>query len=126
MSGAIGSAPAELVRAKLKGVKETASGWVALCPAHNDANPSLSLSVAENGDALLHCHRGCPASAIVEKLGLAMSDLFAHPRESGRAGPDPRNRARLVRSYDYRDADGTVLFQTCRFEPKTFRQRRPE
>jgi len=35
-------------------------------------------------------------------------------------------KAREVCAYDYRDEDGTLLFQVVRFEPKTFRQRRPD
>ena len=31
-----------------------------------------------------------------------------------------------MQAYDYLDAEGTLLFQVCRFEPKNFRQRRPD
>ena len=34
--------------------------------------------------------------------------------------------ARIAATYDYPDADGQVLFQVVRMEPKTFRQRRPD
>ena len=33
---------------------------------------------------------------------------------------------RIVATYDYRDADNNLLFQVVRFEPTTFRQRRPD
>jgi len=32
----------------------------------------------------------------------------------------------LVKSYDYTDAEGNLLFQVCRFDPKGFEQRRPD
>jgi RecA-family ATPase len=32
----------------------------------------------------------------------------------------------LVKGYDYTDADGALLYQVCRFDPKDFRQRRPD
>lgn len=32
--------------------------------------------------------------------------------------------SKLVKTYDYTDEDGTVLYQACRYEPKSFRQRR--
>ena len=32
---------------------------------------------------------------------------------------------RLVKAYDYTDADGKLIFQVCRYDPKTFKQRRP-
>ena len=38
----------------------------------------------------------------------------------------PHRIARIVATYDYRDEQGVVLFQVCRFEPKHFRQRRPD
>src|SRR5262249_46390852 len=33
-------------------------------------------------------------------------------------------RAKLTIAYDYRDEQGKLLYQVCRFEPKDFRQRR--
>jgi hypothetical protein len=32
----------------------------------------------------------------------------------------------IVKTYDYTDSDGTLLYQVCRLEPKNFRQRRPD
>jgi len=39
---------------------------------------------------------------------------------------EPAPKARVVARYDYVDENGEVLFQVCRFEPKTFKQRRPD
>ena len=50
-------------------------------------------------------------------------------RERGLAdAPQPRqtDRRRIVATYDYSDEAGALLFQVCRFEPKDFRQRRPD
>ena len=33
---------------------------------------------------------------------------------------------RVVKTYDYTDVHGALLFQVVRFEPKDFRQRRPD
>jgi hypothetical protein len=35
-------------------------------------------------------------------------------------------RAKITQTYDYVDEAGELLFQVCRFEPKDFRQRRPD
>lgn len=35
------------------------SQWKALCPAHNDRNPSLSVGVGRGNRILLSCHAGC-------------------------------------------------------------------
>lgn len=37
-----------------------------------------------------------------------------------------KSRGRIVKTYDYRTENGELLFQVCRFEPKDFRQRRPD
>lgn len=44
------------------------------------------------------------------------------------AGPPPgrQRELRVAAVYDYRDAAERLLFQVVRFEPKTFRQRRPD
>jgi hypothetical protein len=38
----------------------------------------------------------------------------------------PRTQGKIVRLYNYTDANGTLLYQNVRFEPKSFRQRRPD
>jgi hypothetical protein len=48
------------------------------------------------------------------------------PFEDRAADKDPPPKAQLVATYDYIDENGEVLFQVCRFSPKTFRQRRPD
>ena len=37
-----------------------------------------------------------------------------------------RGPGRIVKTYDYRDEHGGLLFQVVRMEPKTFRQRVPK
>jgi RecA-family ATPase len=34
-------------------------------------------------------------------------------------------QGKIVKTYNYTDANGTLLYQVCRLEPKSFRQRRP-
>lgn len=44
----------------LKKVKQLKGGqYVAVCPAHKDTKPSLSVKEAENGKVLVFCHAGC-------------------------------------------------------------------
>jgi len=93
--------------------------WSARCPAHDDRRPSLSVGLGEGGRILLHCHAGCSPEQIVESLGLEVRDLFTDSR-------CPQLPRRIVAAYDYCDRDGRLLFQTVRFEPKRFGQRRPD
>lgn len=50
---------AEALAKRLNGsrarTKSTKKGWMALCPNHNDKNPSLSVSETQNGRILLNC-----------------------------------------------------------------------
>ena len=46
------------------------------------------------------------------------------PGKGGVNGQRPK-QSKIAETYDYRGADGTLRFQTVRFEPKDFRQRRP-
>jgi 5S rRNA maturation endonuclease (ribonuclease M5) len=43
-----------------------------------------------------------------------------------RNGERRRERGKIIATYDYTDEQGTFLFQVCRFEPKDFRQRKPD
>lgn len=47
----------------------------AQCPAHDDTNPSLSIS-RRPGKAVLYCHAGCDNRSVLDALGLTMRDLF--------------------------------------------------
>ena len=70
------------------GVRETepSSKWSAFCPAHPDKRKqSLSVTEGADGRALVYCHKGCKAEAIVAAIGLTVADLFtrsAHSRKS--------------------------------------------
>lgn len=52
-----------------------------------------------------------------------MADLFRPSKGQSHA---PACRGRIVAKYAYRDERGVVLFEVVRFEPKNFRQRRPD
>lgn len=59
-----------------KATKSTGSGYMALCPNHDDKNPSLSVREAQNGKIFLHCfaptctHKPSVYDAVERKLGL--------------------------------------------------------
>jgi hypothetical protein len=68
--------PVEKILARLESVGASNGSWKALCPAHDDTEPSLSVSEGDDGRALLKCFAGCKNSEIVAQIGLDMSDLF--------------------------------------------------
>ena len=52
--------------------RRSGAGWTAKCPAHEDKNPSLSIT-EKDGRLLVHCFSGCPQTDVIEalrKLGL--------------------------------------------------------
>lgn len=112
---------------RLKGVNETANGWEARCPCRNDDdNPSLSISEdARTGNILVTCHRGSPCTSkeICESVGLTQASLFPPQKRT-------KEKLDLVKTYDYNDENGTLLFQKLRYVDsggkKTFRQRKPD
>jgi putative DNA primase/helicase len=107
---------------RLDGVRKTASGWSAKCPAHADQNASLSIDPGDNGGLLLHCHAGCATEAVVQALGMKMADLM--PAE-GVGQNEQQLRRRIIAQYPYRDENGKLLFEAVRYSPKDFKQRKP-
>lgn len=105
---------------RLDKVKQSGDRWMACCPAHDDSTPSLSVGRRTNGDpgAVVKCFAGCDADAIVRAVGLTPADLFD--------APPARTERRIVAAYSYVDEVGEVLFQAVRYDPKGFRQRRPD
>lgn len=101
-----------------------------VCPFHDDQNPSFNFN-ADTGEYFCH---GCGKKGGAFHFYAKLKDLDTRrdfPKIlKGIAGdfgiPLEDNPARLVCSYNYTDIDGTLLFQVCRYEPKTFKQRRPD
>jgi hypothetical protein len=97
----------------LTNVRRSGAGHTARCPAHEDAHNSLSISEAADGKPLLFCHAGCDFESIIRAM---------FPKSNGNGSAAER---RVVASYNYTDEKGHLLFQTLRYEPKGFSQRRP-
>jgi hypothetical protein len=68
--------PLERVLSQLTNLKPVGRGWLATCPVHDDQEPSLSVSEADDGKVLIKCFAGCPTEAVLDRLGLSFADLF--------------------------------------------------
>jgi len=111
--------------------------WRACCPAHEDHTPSLEIRES-NGKILLWCGAGCSVESICDALGIKVRDLHYDVASSTPVNPTVKHNAakngtkgngsapRFVEAYDYCDEAGKLLFQTVRYAPKDFRQRRPD
>ena len=85
--------------------------FTALCPFHQDTDPSLRIFKSGAARCFGSCDRHWSPREFAEALG------FAAPPA---AVPQPQ------RTYDYRDVDGSMAFQVVRRPGKKFIQRRPD
>jgi putative DNA primase/helicase len=107
---------------RLKRVRRQGNSYMAICPSHDDRNPSLSIK-EKDGRILLHCFAGCSYEQVRAALGIDSSELNAGETNMDRGTYEAK---RIVATYDYRDESETLLFQSVRYEPKAFAQRRPD
>lgn len=97
MKGPSPSRPVRLLLERLERVEIRDGSYLALCPAHEDREPGLSVGEGDDGRALIKCFAGCTPQHITDALGLQMSDLFEHRngvparrrRPSGRPASPP-------------------------------------
>jgi putative DNA primase/helicase len=115
--------PLEKFLSRLSDVRASGKNHSARCPAHEDRRNSLSVGVGDDRCVLLNCFAGCTPGAIVAALGLKMGDLF--PSKNGNR-QHSKEYGCIAATYDYCDENGALLFQVVRYEPKSFRQRRPD
>jgi hypothetical protein len=78
-----------LANPSLQGVKKAGKGWQAVCPAHPDKSPSLTIREGDDGRVLLHCFAGCVTADVVAAMGLTMADLFPPSKTPRKPPPAP-------------------------------------
>lgn len=107
---------------RFENVEDCSWGWKCRCPAHDDNKNSLSVQISKrDGRLLMKCHAGsgCTFPVILGAIGVNARDCF--PPTNGKR---TNGMGRIVKTYDYVDEHGALVFQVVRFEPKDFRQRR--
>lgn len=68
---------------------------------------------------------------LARDMGYSTPEALDWLKEKGFDIPDQRQdnpapaKRKIVKTYDYPDASGELIFQVCRWEPKNFTQRRP-
>jgi hypothetical protein len=108
--------------------RKSGKGYITHCPAHHDDKPSLSIAESD-GKLLVKCHAGCPQGKVI--AGLKERNLWRGSKQRENIGNNQEKvktkmRKKIVATYDYVDAEGNLLFQVVRYEPKGFTQRRPD
>lgn len=78
------------VLAKLEGVRRSSTGHVALCPAHDDSNPSLQITVGRGGALYLKCRAGCSEVDVARALDLEPGQrVTGSPKAKPKRAPAP-------------------------------------
>ena len=120
--------------------------WRGPCALHRGDGPNLAVN-PENGTWFCHsqCRRGGDIFSFMQELKgwsfpEALADVADFARIQSKAHSETRNSQKqftgsrkqasslgqVVAEYDYTDENNNILFQVVRFEPKDFRQRRPD
>ena len=103
-------------------------GYMALCPAHDDNNPSLSIDEGEDGKALIFCFAGCEYDEIIEavmpkgcngqsKNGNENANIQAKKPKKEKdliAYEENYKERNWVTEYPYRDANGNIIYRVVR------------
>jgi len=125
-----------------RGSKKSRDGKSWQCPAHEDRDPSLSVTQGDDR-ALIHCHAGCKPEEVTRALDLDPVELFDNQRGRGHSkrsaprsvkpnGAAQSGEALRVKEYPYETTAGDVLGKKVRWEPgfrgeqKTFTWEKPD
>jgi hypothetical protein len=118
----------------LNGRPAAGDGYLCSCPVathgrqRGDRNPSLLVRDGDFG-ILVHCFAGCDGRNVLDEFRhRGLIEDFArssdHAKYNGLdSAASPR---RIVAIYNYEDENSDTLFQVVRYEPKDFRQRKPD
>ena len=100
---------------KFNNVKKTSNGYKVQCPCNNDKNPSLDITCKDR-NILMHCHAGCKAEDILEKVNLSMKDLFIENEWQN----NNHFQSQVSCYYVYQNQKGEPLYRKSRYVPKKF------
>lgn len=64
------------VVSQFKDAKKSGNGFRAICSAHEDNTPSLSINEGPDGRVLITCHAGCSTAKVLSGVGLTFRDLY--------------------------------------------------
>lgn len=99
------------------------------CPFHKDGSrPNFRINIQKNSWFCDVCGIG---GGVVEfialKEGRDKKEVFKELiSKNGNPGTTVDPRGEIVATYDYIDRFGKLVYQVCRMNPKSFRQRRPD
>lgn len=108
--------------------RKTNSGYLVTCPIHDDSNPSLHIALGIDNTGkerlLVKCFSNCDSEDILRFINTNKNNPNFSAKKSS---PQKKNLnlSTLVKIYNYRDANGKMVYQVLRYQPKDFKFRRP-
>ena len=90
--------PLETILNRLGGVRRVGKCFKAICPAHVDRTPSLSVKECDDGRVLLHCFAVCDMEAVVAAMGLRPGDLYLAAKAPQKTSRLPGVRMRELKA----------------------------
>ena len=107
---------AEQIAKQLGNAKKANGQWVASCPVpghgkgNGDKNPSLSISINDDGKPLFHCHGGCSQEEVFNTI----KDMQLLPELEERPDPlaniKPLPQVQFDHEWEYQDENKTTVF----------------
>ena len=110
-------------------VKQQGKEWRGPCPIHGGKRDSFAVN-SDSGQ--WYCHSECGRGGSVFDLEMALTGVsFLEAKREiasivGRPKGSDASLAAIATTYPYRDEKGKLLYEVVRYEPKDFRQRRPD
>jgi hypothetical protein len=107
------------------------SKFTIFSPLRDDGkNASFDVTLDEGGRWLWYDHGikegGDEVTFLEHYESLNRKDAIKRYGELAGVGQKNGSRKKIAATFDYTDAEGNLIHQTVRFEPKDFRQRRPD
>src|SRR5262249_15928883 len=95
--------------------RKTGGQWQAVCPAHDDASPSLTIKDRNDGGLNVHCKAGCSQQQVIDALARLGISVFPARREgrnaSGNIAALLAKGFKFVKAYAYTDESGRLLYE---------------
>jgi hypothetical protein len=108
--------------------RKTNSGYLVTCPVHDDKNPSLHIAIGVDGSGkdrlLVKCFSGCDSEDVLKYI----NDNKNKPNLNNKKQAAKKSKptfSTLIKTYNYRDITGKMVYQVLRYHPKDFKFRRP-
>lgn len=111
---------------ELPSFKSNGSGiGQALCPFHDETKASLTMNLETGQFKCFGCNKkGSIFDFYMERHSVDYKTAFNVLAKEAGLTTEPQKR--IVKTYDYVNESDKLIFQTVRYEPKDFKQRRPD